>query len=498
MWYGTGISAYLASDQDLRATSTCSRATERAVITAPASANPSSLVAVAGTSTFGQKLNSTSSTQDERPVPSSILGYLDTLPEVQDQVHHIPLTSCAYLTPQPDVCTRVTTSISTSCAPGSGNLSHTSCNEQPVTVTETLSSRIVGTPVASATHTQADGGIIVPRKPAAYLTYNTLGPSDDVGTVALGQVDAPITPTPPETHDKPSQTGSDVGKITEGAGNDASPEDSQSTADPGASAGHSADTGNGESESDGSNESPDTGSQTGDGNVGNEGSNGSPNSESQTGDVNAGNAGGAGVSATKTDPFTIGTVASEPPVFTFQGQTLTVGGAVTYGGNAVSELPNHDGVAVDRDHTVLLSDGEATTLTQQDSQQSITLSRSGSAFVVNGETLSSNQQIDAGQTTASAVASGSSAVVYINGTPTSLTAAADGGSPPSSTGVGGYVNSGIGGDGASASSDVSPESATGGPGESSTGGGSSLSLGSWTCGGWMVGFFVFLSFAFLL
>ena len=113
------------------------------------------------------------------------------------------------------------------------------------------------------------------------------------------------------------------------------------------------------------------------------------------------------------------------------------------------------------------------------------ISADGSGFIVNGRTLSPDRQITAGQTTTSASVSGASAVVYINETPTSLTATADRGSSTSFTGVSRYVDSGMGGDAASASasSDVNSESATGGSGEPSTGGRSRTSLYKWTYSG---------------
>lgn len=146
-------------------------------------------------------------------------------------------------------------------------------------------------------------------------------------------------------------------------------------------------------------------------------------------------------------------------------------------------------MVIDHDRTVLLSDGEATTLPQQDSQQPITVSRSGSAFIVNGKTIPANQEITAGQTTAtaSASASGSSAVLYINGTPMPLTSTADGESPTTSTGVGGYINSGIGGDAGSGRSEGTPANATGDAVTLFTGEGSRASLWGGTGAGCVVG-----------
>jgi hypothetical protein len=180
-------------------------------------------------------------------------------------------------------------------------------------------------------------------------------------------------------------------------------------------------------------------------------------------------------------------------------QAITAGSAVTFGGNAVSKIPNADGVVVHHDHTVILSDGGATTLPQRDSQRPITISRSGTAFIVNGKTAPANQEITAGRTKASASASGSSAVLYINGTPVPQTTSADvGESSRPSTGVGGYINSGIGGDVASASSDGTPANAADNTVASSTGDGSRASSLDWSCGGWAAGLFAFLSIVCLL
>jgi hypothetical protein len=144
--------------------------------------------------------------------------------------------------------------------------------------------------------------------------------------------------------------------------------------------------------------------------------------------------------------------ANNPPVFTFQGQTLSPGNAATFGGSPVSELSGHDGVVVDGTQTVLVPDGQATTI-QQSGIGPFTVSRSGSVLIVNGQTLSPGQQVIAGQTTLSLAPS--TGVLYVNGAATTLagpsitiggtvyTAAAN----PSTSGgdLGGYIYSGIGG-----------------------------------------------------
>jgi hypothetical protein len=140
MWFGGEISGFPgseSSDQNLPVSTTCSTG-RGAEITLPLSADPSSLVAIVGTTFFGQQVNSTSSVPYPSLLPTSILGYLDTLPEVREQLGNIPITSCASLTPQPEKCTIVVTSTSTSCLSGSGNLTNTRCTEKVVTVTSTI------------------------------------------------------------------------------------------------------------------------------------------------------------------------------------------------------------------------------------------------------------------------------------------------------------------------------------------------------------------------
>jgi hypothetical protein len=150
--------------------------------------------------------------------------------------------------------------------------------------------------------------------------------------------------------------------------------------------------------------------------------------------------------------------ANNPPVFTFQGQTLSPGNAATFGGSSVSELSGHDGVVIDSTQTVLVPDGQATTI-QKSGIGPFTVSRSGSVLVVNGKTLSPGQQVTAGQTTVSLAQS--TGVLYVNGAATTLagpsitiggtvyTAPAD--ASTSGGDLGGYIYSGIGGSSASGS-----------------------------------------------
>lgn len=194
--------------------------------------------------------------------------------------------------------------------------------------------------------------------------------------------------------------------------------------------------------------------------------------DSSTGEVTGGptlgdahssqNAAGNGVAAGTDDTSssneeTEGPAAPEAtvnnvPFFTFAGQALSPGAAVTFGGSHASELPSGDGVVIDGSQTVHLSEGQATTL-HQSNHEPVTISRSNSIFAINGETLSPGQQITAGQTTASLAQS--SSVMYVNGVPTTLAGpsitlggTAYTASPilsTSSGGLGSYIYNGIGG-----------------------------------------------------
>jgi hypothetical protein len=547
MWFGNEVSGFLPSDQTLGTTTTCSPPARGTNITLPQSADPSSLVAIAGTTFFGQKVSSTSSFEYPSVIPTSILGYLDTLPEVREQFNDIPVTSCAYYTPRPDECTIVVTSTSTSCVSGSGNLTRTSCTEKVVTVTSTIAEAASSDSSGPPPYV-TNGPILVPRRPAAYLTYNTLPLSGDGGSAALDQA-APGTTTT-SAGNQPGNTFERLPSIT---GKGGSAEDSKPTSKPG-EASHTAESQPAEavigalvslaaaSQNAAKGTQPgETSDNTQNGDAGNQQSppgaieqsetesignlldalrgvasqlassqgmaaTSNPQDshsdtgevEPETGDKNTENASKGAPSTTVTEPSVSDAVSNVNPVFTFQGQTVTAGDAVTFGGNAVSKLQNQDGVVIDKDSTVLLSNGEATTLTREDSQQPITISRSGSAFIVNSQTIPANQEVTAGQTTASASASGSSAILYINGTPVSTTGTADGASSTLSTGMGGYINSGIGGDAASGSSDGSSANATDGAVTPFTGDGFRTMLWSGSCGVWMVGFSAFVGVVFLL
>lgn len=638
MWFGGEISGFLgseSSDQTLPISTTCSTG-RGAGITLPLSADPSSLVAIVGTTFFGQHVSGTSTSSIPNPslIPSSILGYLDTLPEVREQLSDIPITSCASLTPEPDECTIVMTSTSTSCLSGLGNLTNTHCTEKVITITSTVAKEN-GSPITSPPLMTTDP-VLVPRRPAAYLTYNTLPLSDDGAEAGLDQATPDTTPTSAGTQSKETRPGHTFEKIPLITTEVDTPKDSKPTSTPGeashtdepqaakavinalvslATASQDAakttesggtaensrgdDAGNQQPASDSVIDPPETQS------IGNllgalqavasqavtspslaataipqdQSNVKSPLNtgevEPQTRDGSPEDATNAEPSATATKPSVPDTVTNSLPIFTSQGQTVTAGGTVTFGGHAVSQLPNADGVLIDHDRTVflnggeatilpqqgsqqaitvsrsglafivngqtipadqeitagqttqaitagsavtfggnavskltnadgvvinhdrtvILSDGGATTLPQQDAQQPITISRSGTAFIVNGKTVPANQEITVGQTTASASTSGSSAVLHINETPVSTMSR---GFPATSTGVGGYINSGMGGDVADASFDGTSADATDGSVTPSTGDGSRVGLLGWSCGTMAVGFVAFLGFGRLL
>jgi hypothetical protein len=197
---------------------------------------------------------------------------------------------------------------------------------------------------------------------------------------------------------------------------------------------------------------------------------------------------------TATAPAAPGVTTNRPPVFTFQGQTLNPGDAATFGGSPVSELPGQDGVVIDGTQTVLVSDSQAT-IVQHSGLGSLTVSRSGSVLVLNGQTLSSGQQITAGQTTVSLAES--TGVLYINGAATTLagpsitiggtvyTAATA--SSTAGGDLGGYIYSGIGGSVASESSHSGSSSGTGPASFTSAG----SRLGLWCPCSWAVAVLVF-------
>lgn len=485
MWYGSDISGFVTNDQTLQTlqtSTTCPSPADVTEITLPSTADPSSLVSVVATTFFGQKESSTSSVPDPRLIPSSILHYLDSLPEVQDQFNHIPITSCAYPSSRPAACTSVVTSTSTSCiSGGSGNLSHTSCNEEVVTVTSTIELEASSVPAPVLT----DGPILVPRRSAAYLTYSTLTPSDVIDTAALNEI-GPISPsTSTTTQSKPTQTDDAGERISSNTGSGVSSKDSKTTTKPG--------------ETSYTTESQPAEAAA----IGILASIAATSREPATPTGSEGRTDASPTAGVRDQQPAPDGAAASPEPGSLSNLMSILGGVASkasvsqdptpiaiFGGSPISQLPNHDGVIIDKDHTVLLSDGEATTFPQQPSQEPITISRSGSAIIVNGQILPADQEITAGQVTASASSSGSSVIMYIDGTPVSTEAA----SLASSTGMGGYIFSGIGGDGSSATSDRSPESTTGTAATPFTGDGLKTSLGGWS----FVGLLAFLGVVCLM
>ena len=487
MWYGSDISGFVTNDQTLQTlqtSTTCPSPADVTEITLPSTADPSSLVSVVATTFFGQKESSTSSVSDPRLIPSSILHYLDSLPEVQDQFNHIPITSCAYPSSRPAACTSVVTSTSTSCiSGGSGNLSHTSCNEEVVTVTSTIELEASSVPAPVLT----DGPILVPRRSAAYLTYTTLTPSDVIDTAALNEI-GPISPSTSTTsQSKQTQPSDTAERIPSNTGEPISSKDSKPTTKPGENP-HTTESQPAEAAAIGILASIAATSREPATATGSEGK----TDANPTAEV-ANQQSGPNGATVLPEPGSLNNLLSALQGAASQvsvSQDLTP--TAIFGGSSVSQLPNHDGVVIDKDHTVLLSDGEATTIPKQPSQELITISRSGSALIVNGQTLPADREITAGQITASASSSGSSVIMYIDGTPVSTGVA----SLESSTGMGGYIYSGIGGGGggSSATSDRSPQGTTGSVATPFTGDGLRTSLGGWS----FVGLLAFLGVVCLM
>ena len=445
--------------------------------------------------------------EEETIPPASILSYLDSLPEVQQQLDHVPLTSCVSVTSKR--CTTVDVVVSASCTTTtSGNLTRTLCTELTVPVGSTRAS----VPAMSTD----EPPIMVPRKPAAYLTYNTLTLSE---TTALPDGLAPevtVSPTHPnhqqsvydpratsttltqltatlatesgtksaEIPNRLSESGPSVGSPTHEATVPASPPNDQDI------------------DSDGDGDSPDTpreGTGTVSADTGNlwsaiqslashvaisqgQTSNlppeGSPGVDQPAGTKVPQQGSDTGNSqtthhidsseSTGTGPIVSDATTDKRPVFTFRDETLSPGSAATFGGNPVSALPGQDGVIIDGTRTVLVSDGQVTTI-QNSGLEPLTISRSGSLFVVDGNTLSPDQQITAGQTIVSLAQS--TGVLYVNGAATTLagpsitiggtvyTAATA--TPTSAGDLGGYIYSGIGGSAASERSAAGSGSGTG-------------------------------------
>jgi hypothetical protein len=163
---------------------TCAQATDLTNVTIPKTADPSSLIAIS---------SKTASDQEEATLPSSIISYFDSLPEIQQQFNDIPLSSCAVIPQQPELCTHVVSSTTKQCSTStSGNLTRSICTE--VTLTS------VSTQTSSAAHVPINTGQVnLGRNPAAFLTYNTLTlSSEGSGLPANLLSDAIVSPTDPQ------------------------------------------------------------------------------------------------------------------------------------------------------------------------------------------------------------------------------------------------------------------------------------------------------------
>ena len=287
-----------------------------------------------------------------------------------------------------------------------------------MTVTSTVTSDETGA-MASETSTG------IPRRPAAYLTYNTLPVSDGGGAAALDKAEPKTTSDPDGAQSKQTQTGNSVERTPSSTVEEVSRKDLKPTAKP-AEPPQAAESRSVEAAaaisvlasiatlmSQESLDSKSHSSQPAEAAaIGVLASLATAvpqkpsavkshstirEAEPQTGAGNPKEISKGALSATPTKPSVPDTISSATRILTLQGQTLTAGNAVMFDGNAVSELPNHDGVIIDQDHTLLLSDGEATTLLPlQDSQDPITISRSGSAFIVNSQTVPADREITVG------------------------------------------------------------------------------------------------------
>lgn len=83
----------------------------------------------------------------------------------------------------------------------------------------------------------------------------------------------------------------------------------------------------------------------------------------------------------------------------------------------MSVAADSNAVIIDGSRIVQLPDGQVTTVIQSD-QEPITISRSGSVYIADDQTLPPGQQVTVGRTTASL--GSSTGVLYVNGAPTTL------------------------------------------------------------------------------
>ncbi|GAB7325931.1 hypothetical protein MBLNU13_g09985t1 [Cladosporium sp. NU13] len=435
--YNNALSA--ATAKPLQTTATCAQSTDLTGVNLPQSADPSSLIAPS------------SVLAEDALLPPSILSYLDSLPEVQQQLNSIPLTSCVMAAP-PN-CTTSVVELSTSCKTStSGNRTRTFCSEMTMARPPSPSGESSAAEFTTATP------ILVPRKPAAYLTYSTLSLSGDADLPVSVVPDVIATPTYPNHKQTPERETETVNPPDHDTGSapvgelpphkTAVPESSPDGQD-------SVPNGNGNTP-----DTPQEGSGSGLAGIGNLWS------AIQSVASNVANPQGPVSTSPPPGPSGVDQAANSPPVFTFDGQTLSPGNAATFGGSPVSEAPGRDGIVIDGTQTVLVSEGQVTTV-QQSGLGPFTVSRSGSVLIVDGQTLSPGQPITAGQATVSLAQS--PGVLYVNGAATTLAGpsitiggtvyTAQVGASTSGGDLGGYIYSGVGGSATSGSSSNSNGSA---------------------------------------
>jgi hypothetical protein len=386
-------------------------------------------------------------------LPSSVLTYLDGLSTVKEQFSNVPITSCLPATSvsQPDQCTTIIEIPRTGICPGTNATSICTFEISTVTVTRTAVTEEVVTPTTAT-----------PRQTAGALTtkIQTVSMNDAFATPGSASLDA--------SNDEPANDDN-------GSSGDASGKAQQSTApsnsniSTGAQQEQSAGLANPTSSGSDARPSPAQGvpSQSAGSQSASSQRPGSPTS-SKAG-INASEAASSSGVDALSQPVDPGIVqssrttaksgassassASVAPVFTFLGETLTAGGAATFGGSPASISADSDGVVVANSNTVQLPDGQATTI-EQDSQEPVTISRTGSIYLVDGQTLSPGQQASVGGTTISLGTS--TGVLYVNGASTTLAGpsftlagtvytAVETPTTHSDGGLGGYIYSGIGG-----------------------------------------------------
>lgn len=440
---------------------------------------------------------SPASRTDNSALPTSLVDYLDGLPTVREQFYGLSLATCLPPAPPQGRCTTVMVESSTSCSTISGyNRSSTPCVTFPVTNTVTLNPSVVASPEA---HTVAS------RATAASLLYATstslLQDSGSTNSIP----DDSFTTEDGDEPDKTNEEDDDSDNNGQGSSSAAAAEDDSSESeedaqdtgssligagsatptspahsgveagtgqddDPEIESGSASNRGSAQDEQQGSDDPPSStgpqqGSQSASGQTSDDQEDSTDQSDAGLGTGNLQDAINEVVSKAVASQQENSQVANNdedatPLAFVFQGQTITAGDTATFGGIPISGLPNQEGIVIDDSQTVSLPDVQATTL-RQEGEQPVTVSRSGSAYVVDGQTVLPDQAVTAAPTTA--FLAQSTGVLYVNGIPTTLggPAVTLGGSaytavetPESGDDLGGYINSGIGGNGTSNPTDV--------------------------------------------